>query len=269
MDDTLKTQTDLILKTLVSIVGTTCIIGLLAGCGSRPGFVPLDNVCAECPDSSDASDSSKEGADRTSQNLPSTPVEDVYAKVNLKAQIQGGSYDQLLAVDFDVPTESLILNIPLAMNPFIAETSGQISQLKGVTYSTSSSKEGNKYLSIRVPIKYVMKGVSKLNPARLPNGDPLPRIPAGELPGLALKLFKDQEVSLHLYIGVEVVAVYIQTPFNPYLGLTYPIKNQAGSKVVGYFVTIPEKEAYQGGFFLSHTLPQDVARYLDEHVNWN
>jgi hypothetical protein len=248
------------------LVSSTLFIGLLAGCSVGPGYSVYDTVCAKCSESNGDSASSTDGSDRASQSLPSR--EEVFTQVNLKASIQGGSYDGLMAVDFDVKQESLILHLPLAVNPFIIGVSGEVPDLPGVTFATTEGKDGSKFLSLRVPLKYVIKGVKNLNPARLPNGDPLPNIPAGELPGLGLQLMKDNNVTLNIYIGVDVVALYVESPFDPYIKMTFPIKNQAGSKIVGYFSTIPEKDAHSGGFFLSHALPQETAEYLDKHVIW-
>jgi hypothetical protein len=98
---------------------------------------------------------------------------------------------------------------------------------------------------------------------RLPNGDPLPGVPGGELPSIGLELDQTDFFG-NLYFGIETFAIFVPTPgFDPLLKLTFPIKNKSNRKTIGYISAVPEKAAFDGGFFLSLRVPDELARLID------
>lgn len=184
----------------------------------------------------------------------------------LNAFIDGSSYDKLQSISVNVATKELIFRVPLSMNVFITSTRGQFANYPDISFITEYDSSGTAYLTLHIPMKYILRGVTSGNPSRLPNGDPLPMIPSGELPELALDINSQNKVKLHLYIAADFMGIYVESPFNPYIGLTFPIKNSSKTKILGYFSTIPAKNSYQGGFFLSFLLPPELINVLSQHV---
>lgn len=182
--------------------------------------------------------------------------------LDLKSYISGGSQEGTLAVDFDKTKGDFLFLLPLGMNGSIEIDSLTVPQLPGVQIETYW-KNDQAYLALRVPSKYITRGVTFLNPGKLPNGNALPGIADGELPRLSIQIKSD--VYVQLYIGVNVIAVFIETPFDPYINMTLTLKNEARTKITGYFATIAARNGFPGGFYLTTTLPPDLARILDDH----
>ncbi len=202
------------------------------------------------------------------ENLPSTnPVPPMIQSMNLDGYISGGPFDQHQAIHFNKQNGKLLINLPLSVNQFISPgMSFELPQLSGVDIASSQDNQENVYLSIAVPVHYITRGLTAINPGKLPNGDPLPQIAGGELPEVAFTLNAGHNTKLYIYIGVDIIAIYVESKFDPYIKLTYPIRNQAHTKVVGYFCTIPAKKSQsQGGFFITTQLPVELAQILDEY----
>lgn len=212
----------------------------------------------------DASMSDEHDAAQTPNNQPIPPA---IQSMNLDGFISGGPFDQHQAIHFNKMSGKLLINLPLSANQFLSPgMSLELPQLSGVEIVSSQDNQGNIYLSIAVPINYITRGLTAIHPAKLPNGDPLPQIAGGELPEVAFTLNAGHNTKLYIYIGVDIIAVYVESKFDPYIKLTYPIRNQARTKVVGYFSTIPAKKPqFQGGFFITTQLPIELAQILDEY----
>lgn len=236
------------LRTLIAVL----VSGLLSAC-SQGGFsaaAPSANLNSE-------------------QNAPSSPSQPPQSpeleKVSFKGRVSGGIFDKALMIDLDKKKGLLILNIPLSGLKGLEVLNAEISQAKGVRFELTQNSDGLSVLSFKVPIKYITKGVNFLPPERLPNGDLLPQMPSGELPSLAVAITRNSESRAHLYFGVEALGVFIETKFDPYIKMTLPVKNEAGTKTIGYFSLVPEKAGHRGGLFLSAQLPRELSRLLDSH----
>lgn len=190
--------------------------------------------------------------------------------IDISSSISTGTYSGLQSISIDRNAKAIILRVPLGPNIFITVSNGEVAQYPGVTYTTEVDANGTAYLTLRVPLKYVLHGVNGIDPLKLPNGDPLPMIPSGELPGLGLSIDTKNNVKLYVYIGVDAVGVYVETPMDVGIPFTFtvPVKNKDKTEVVGYFSMIPPKPngAAQGGFFLSFQLPAQVSALLDKYV---
>jgi hypothetical protein len=203
------------------------------------------------------------------QNPPPVPV-DPWAKIQKEmtgyANI-GGEKQKLIGVD--KVEKTIILTIPFSDN-VLPELTVEVPQLPGAKLVSKLNAEQKTELQFHVPIKYLLNGGNFGDPQRLPNGDPLPSIPGGELPGFEVSV-PIKDVTLHIYLGAEVLGIYVEVPFDPYVKLTFPIKTskEDGSqeRTLGYLTSIPKKDPYRGGFFLSLLLPADLARALDELLN--
>ena len=237
-----------LLRTLIAVL----VLGLLSAC-SQGGFSSIAQP---------TNLSSEQSAPTSPSSPPSSPELD---KISFKGRVSGGIFDKALLVDLDKKKGFLILNIPLAGLKGLELLNVEIPQTKGVRFELTQNSDGLSVLSLKVPIKYITKGVNFLPPERLPNGDILPQMPSGELPSLAVALTRNSESRAHIYFGVEALGVFIETKFDPYIKMTLPIKNEAGTKTIGYLSLVPEKSGHRGGLFLSAQLPRDLSRLLDNH----
>jgi hypothetical protein len=241
---------------ITSLVMAAGLSTLLTACGGSNGFQAASSVLGQ-------NNSSSVGSGGSSTTTPAAPS--AYQQLNYAGQISGGIYDKVQTISLDKTNNALIIALPIPANPML-EVSIEFPQLKGVELKAYQDNNGNSYLAVSIPLSYVLHGVSTIPASALPSGDPLPQMPSGELPSLGLSI-TNSSVKVHLYIGVNAVGMFIETNFNPYIGLTLPIKNSAGTQVLGYFSMIPQKGTYNGGFFMSAVLPNDVAKIIDDHLN--
>lgn len=194
-------------------------------------------------------------------------------KVDMKGYVDGGDYDQTKTFDLDKTTGHLLVNLPLGLDSTIVLGSGSVPSLPGLTFNTILGADGRTYIQFRIPINYVLRGVNTLPANRLPNGDPLPMMPAGEYPSTALSLdtHTNDGRKIYLYIGVDAIGIYVESKWLSCANLpicinpTFPIKNTARTKIVGYLSLIMAKGQHSGGFFVSTVVPPDIARILDEY----
>lgn len=213
----------------------------------------------------------EKGVDDGDHPLPTDPTRlPIPDNLDFSSFISSHTFNGFQVVDIDRVKKELVLRLPLGQNPYFLINAGNFSKLPGVTFQTELSRDGNASLALRIPLKYLLRGVNSLNPSRLPNGDPLPFAPQSELPSLALSLDAKGgtgKIGLNLYLGVDFVGIFVETPFNPGFGISVPIKNQARTQVLGYFSLIAAKQDFQGGFFLSYQLPPQLAAAIEKYIS--
>lgn len=180
-------------------------------------------------------------------------------------------YNNFLSLSFDKIKGEFIVAIPLPEG-FFPFTQGNITGLPGARYSTIIGADGKAKLAVRIPAEYVLKGVKFLPPAKLPNGDDLPAMPAGkgELPGLAMEIPTNSSKSkVYLYVGVNAVGLFVTLPESVKIpiGFTFPIRNKDRSRTLGYFTYVPYKVVYPAGLFVSSIIPPELAQALMKYLD--
>lgn len=189
-----------------------------------------------------------------------------FQRMQYQGKVSGGNNDGALVVDIDKVNGALLIILPLQVNPLIGAVEGEVASLPGTKFMSYKDDKGATYFAVSVPLRYVIKGASFLTPARLPNGDALPQIASGELPSLALSIPGKNNVKFHIYIGVNVVGVFVSSPFDPYIELHFPIRR--GIETIGYLHSIPAKSGFDGGFFLNTQMPVAIANIIDDHFHF-
>lgn len=186
---------------------------------------------------------------------------------DVKSTVSGGFADQVSVLQLDPEKGELLLTIPLgkSINVTISERPINEEKLPGARIYSATGTDGNKYIVVAVPLRYVLRNVTQIPAGKLPNGDPLPNMPAGELPTIALSISNSNNVKVHLFVGTDALGVFVESPFNPFLALDYDILNRSQQKI-GVLALIPAKATYQGGFFLGIRLRPELARALDSFI---
>jgi hypothetical protein len=188
-----------------------------------------------------------------------------WESVNVDGSINGGRFDRTKVVEIDKAAKMLVLRMPFIAGIQIGvQVPTPIPELPGATIGIEPNTDGSSSLVLRIPLEKVLRGVDFLPKGRLPNGDPLPAIPEGELPSLGLTFNNQRDIKGALYLSPTVVGLFINTKFDPFIRLTLPIRDQARTRTFGYFTSIPAKPGFDGGFFLSFALPDDLARAIDD-----
>jgi len=135
--------------------------------------------------------------------------------------------------------------------------------------------DGSSQMGVTIPLKYLLKGAALGNFTQLPNGDPIPFMPAGEMTGVEVDFPQNSKYRLHLYLAVSAAAVFIETPdwsFPPEVALLgtigFPVKNVSKTQINGYFAIVPNKGTFASGVYVASRLPTDVAILLDDLVRF-
>ncbi len=185
--------------------------------------------------------------------------------VEMTGSINGGRFDRSKVVEIDKSAKVLVVRLPFIAGIEIgAQIPIDIPEIPGATVGIEPSPDGSSEIVLRIPLAKVLKGIDTLPSSRLPNGDALPAIPEGELPSIGITYNKSGTLKGALYLSPAVVGIFVTTKFDPYIRLTLPIRNEARTRTYGYFTSIPEKTGFDGGFFLSVALPDDLARAIDD-----
>ncbi|MES2962331.1 MAG: hypothetical protein V4760_00480 [Bdellovibrionota bacterium] len=188
-----------------------------------------------------------------------------FQQMKVDGTVSGGSYGENEVIGIDKTTKELIVRFPVLATPIMAgDLDVMVPDIPGAHFVMEPTPDGGQTLALRIPLDKVLKGIEFLPPSKLPNGDPLPGVPDGELPSAAVQLTRTSTKAT-IYLSPSYVGVYVNSSFDPYIALTLPIRNEARTKTWGYFSTIPEKKGIaSGGFFISIKLPDDIARIIDD-----
>lgn len=248
-------------KRITKLVITASVSLTVLGCGSGFQTQPAASVCAGdgCSNNAPSGDSGKD---------PSVPGNPAWESLEFNGTVNGGLFDKTQVVRIDKAAKELIVRLPMSSNPYLDGVIFElpIERLPGSRLTLDPLPNGGSALALRIPLSYVLDGVKFLPPSRLPNGDPLPAIPAGELPATAIRLTQNKDIKATIYLGPTVVGIYVNTPFDPYMRVSFPVRNESRTRTLGYFSTIPAKSGYEGGFFVSISLPDDIARIIDDNI---
>jgi hypothetical protein len=256
---------------LTTILASLLIATFASGCS--PKAFQAQNQSSSAPDNT----SNGTGDSGSTETPTTTPVTNIDA-IDLKGKVQDGSgilgMNGALAFDFDKVNGVFIIMVPMPSG-LIFTPSGSFTKYPDIKFGPVFDATGKMKMAIRVPIKYVLKGVSTVNPAKLPSGEDLPSMPAGknELPSLALQFPQNNNMQLHLYIGINALAVYMTLPSQASLPLpfnmTLPLKNKDKTLTTGYLTYVTAKGSYAPGLFVSTIIPASIARILEDYFHLN
>lgn len=223
-------------------------------------------------DSDASSGNTSQGQNNTNNPGQNTPTPPTWDQVSLEGRLNQGSYNKMLVVYIDQTNQSLMMILPVpVLVPFY-----QTQSFPGMTdakLKTITNPDGSYSLAVTVPLKHLIKNGELVNPQKLPNGNPLPFVPDGELPGFALSIpgFTGT-LKVYLYVGASAAAVFTELPD---LGLPIastefilPVENKSKTKVIGAFGYIPKKGNFANGMYLATTLPEDLTKLIDDLIRW-
>ncbi len=188
-----------------------------------------------------------------------TPSEDI------KGFIAGGTNDGQQVVWLDAAKGELVLSAPMPTGFRITLLETPIPSLPGARLSTAVNPDGTKTLNLVVPLKHVLRNVASIPAQMLPNGDPLPDMPGGELPSYGFSVTGANSLKAYIYVGSDAVGIFFETNFDPKFSVGVDIRDQTQQKV-GIFAVIAAKTPYKPGVFLGVHLDARLARALDKFI---
>ncbi len=211
-------------------------------------------------------DSSSSGADGTNNGQTigggSTPLE----SVDFDGYADGGDAENSMVISLDKQNMSMTLSVPITIAGLALDVSASIPQYPDILVYTYVDSSSMKRLAVKIPLKYILRGVSFGNPQSFPNGLPIPFI-GGELPSTSLVINTNSQSKLYLYIGSGAVALYVSHPSIPnYITAYYNIRNKSRTKVIGAVGISAKTALADGGFVVSTKIPAELAKILDNYL---
>lgn len=252
-------------KNLYSLMlGTiSCSAILLSACGS--GLKAGGGVADGAPQQQSTAPAS--GSTPTANQI-------AWEKLSMDGTPEAGGFKLFQVVTIDKTTKELVLKLPMPANPFIDGLNLapiEIPQLPGSHLGIEPIASGGSTLTFRVPLRdLIKKEIDFPTPTSLPNGDPLPKVADGSLPSAAISINDIKKINATLYFSVQQLGIFVNTPFDPFIGSSLAIKNADHTRTWGYLTSIPAKKApapaMDGGFFISIVIPDDIARIIDDNL---
>ncbi len=191
-------------------------------------------------------------------------------KVDLDGYPTSMDFAGQLVIQVDKKNQALLLILPIpsfVFLPFISKL--EIPEIDGAFFTSYKNSKGDKQLAISLPLKTVLKGAEFLPNQRLPSGDALPYVPAGELPGFAIAFPQNPDYRVYLYIGVNIAAAFVELPdISVPISGVFPVKNSSKTKEIGAIGYLAPKVNYNGGLFLAAQIPDRMAVVIDDLIRW-
>lgn len=256
----MKYTTSTLALLLATVVLTSC---------SQSGFQTGQSSSTAPTNNTNSTDSTGTGGSGGSTTAPTNSLD----QVNLQGRVDSSQaeYKNTLAFDFDKTRGEFIIMIPMPSG-FIITPSGVFSKYPDISLSTLyDPTSGRMKLAVRIPLKYVIKGLQNQPPSSLPNGDVLPAMPQGnqELPSLALNFPQQGNTQVSLYIGVNAIGLFMTLPSNAAFPLqfTLPIKNADKTQTYGFLSYVPPKGQFPPGLFVSSIVPPKISKILEDYFH--
>ena len=196
-----------------------------------------------------------------------TPVPAMnWQNLSVAGKLTSGRFSGTQVLSLDKQTKELILTLPTPANPdFDAiKTEILLGKVPGMRLRIDPVAGGGSRVMLRVPLRALIKGVEFGPQSSLPNGDPLPAILGGQMPLTSVPVPNLKDFAVAVYLTRSGVGLFVPTKFNPAVALSFPSKSDDGRRLWGQLSTIPAKQNFDGGFFISAHLPEDITRVIDD-----
>ncbi len=186
--------------------------------------------------------------------------------VDLKGFSSGGDAEGALVVDFDKTTKMIVLSVPITIGGLGLSLNITHPKYPDIQFYTYTDNNGLNRLAVRVPAKYILRGIEFGTPTTLPNGQIIPFL-GGELPSTSIDVDISKKSKAYLYIGSGAVALYISHPSIPeYISMYYKVQNKAGTKQIGSVGVAAKTSLGNGGFVVSMKIPAQYAKIIDDYI---
>lgn len=255
------------MKKITTSLALLLAVVTLTNCSSK-GFETSSSIAGSSDQSGQGTGDGAGSGGGTGGGSTTSPLDNI----DLQGKVDGDKSDfgGALSFDFDKARGEFIIMVPMPSGVVITPPPGVFSKYPDITFSPIwDATTGKMKMGVRIPVKYIIKGMSTLPAARLPNGDPLPAMPSGygELPSLGLSFPQHNNLQISLYVGVNAIGLYVTLPTNAALpiGFTLPIRNKDKTKTYGYLTYVPAKMNHAPGLFVSTVIPPSVSRILEDY----
>lgn len=241
---------------LALLLGMT---SLALGCGKA---MTSQSSLASCVGCDSNSSNSQPGGSNGGAGAPSGPSLET---LNFPSGfVSGGQYQGFKAIELDRKNKTLLFKMPISAGLLSlgVKKDFPLSQIPGGQLQVNIPAVGVGTATLVIPLSYLLKDFAIGSPLQLPNGDLLPPIPSGESPSLEFDFSINDELHPYFYFGTEVAALFVETPFDPFVDLTTYIQSEDKNYTYGSVSTVSAKRGFKGGVFMAFALPADIAREM-------
>lgn len=249
------------MKTTTTLKLTAAIVALYALSACSPGFSTSPSSSTSSGNNGQSTDGGG-GNNGSSGGSTTNPLD----SVDMKGFANGGDSDGALVVDLDKTNMALTISVPITLTGLNLSFNASVPNYPDIQIYNYVDSTGMSRMAVRVPLKYILKGVNFGNPSLLPNGQVLPFV-GGELPSTNVVINAGDKSKVYLYIGSGAFAVYVSHPSVPsYLSVYVPIRNKAGTQQIGVVGVAAKTSLGDGGFVISAKIPAAYAKILDDYL---
>ena len=191
-----------------------------------------------------------------------------WTNFNFSASVSGGSSSTYQAVTINTANKTITVSLPL---PFDSSLAGivlntPLPSVNGATLAFSQLADGTPVLTVTLPLASIVKPVTTLPVSTLPNGNPLPGMPANAEPSQQIQVGKGK-IPAYVYIGQMSVGLFVNTPFDPTLSTHFQLTDNSGNSVGGiYSIPYTSKTQKDGGFYLNVNVPAKYTQLILENL---
>ena len=221
------------------------LISFIAGCGTQL------HAIKSCEDSSC---SGQNPLDSLSGASPT------WDDVLLEAKVVGGVHDKQQTLTFNRETKIIRMRVPVSGGAFLGQANnlGAIPGVANSEIGIDVEPDGSTVIIIQMPLASLIAGMTSSNQSStLPNGSALPHFPSDSLSYNDVEMNASAAVTARIYMSSGTFGIFVETPFNPFIQISFPHKNENG-EVLGYLTQIPAQGSFAGGFFMSTVLPDEL-----------
>lgn len=184
--------------------------------------------------------------------------------IHLDSKIVGGVHDRQQTLFFDRETKTLRIRIPVSGGAFLGQPNnlGAIPGVDDSEIAIETEADGSTVILIQMKLTSLLTGMNSSNQSEtLPNGSILPNFPTGPFSYNDVEVNASASVTGRIYMGEGSFGIFVETPFNPFIQISFPSKNTNG-EVLGYLTQVAAQGSFAGGFFMSVVIPDDLKQSL-------
>jgi len=202
-----------------------------------------------------------------SSTTPPTNSATTWGNFNFTASVSGGANSSFQTVSINTTNKTITVSLPL---PFDSTLDGilvntPLPQVKGATLAFTQLADGTPVLTVTLPLSAIATGVTGLPTSTLPDGSPIPGMPASSEPEVQVQVGSGK-IPVYVYIGQMSVGLFVNTPFDPMIATQFQINDGSGDSV-GAIYSIPYVSPNKnGGFFLNVNVPSQYTQLILSNI---
>ena len=209
-------------------------------------------------------------ADAANKSASATTPAEKFSQLDYSGTLSTGRYSAMQVLTLDKDKKEVLLQLPVPPTGYLdhAQLSQALTKFPGASLQLDPVSAGGSILTLHVPLSILVKDGSYANPVKLPNGKSIPGVSSGVLASTAVSLTSLTTITATVYLGLNVVGIYVNSPIDPFISLQTPILNLDGTQNWGSLYTYPASTVggKDGGFFISVIVPATISSIIADNL---